>query len=71
MKQRKGKRPASELALAPVDPGQRYKVDEAARYLRCGRATVYAKFRAGTLRRIVDGGRVYVPGADLIKQASP
>jgi len=68
---RQGKPPASEIGLAPIDAGQRYKVDEAARYLRVGRATIYKKFHDGTLRRIVDGGRVFVPGADLIRHASP
>lgn len=68
---RKGKRPTSELNLAPIDAGQRYKVNEAARYLRCGRATIYQKFRDGSLRRIVDRGRVFIPGADLIRQATP
>lgn len=52
--------------LPPLDPSQRYSIDEAAEYLRTSRVQIYKKVAAGRLRLIKDGRRSYISGADLI-----
>ena len=56
-----------ELPLQPVDPGQRYTVDEGSRYLRVSRAQLYLDISAGRLRTITHGRRRYIPGSEIIR----
>lgn len=53
-------------ALPPLDPYQRYTIDETSDYLRASRARVYAKIAAGELTILKDGRRTYVPGTSII-----
>ena len=55
----------------PIDPAQRYNVDEAAEYLRQSRGKTYKDIAAGRLLIVRDGGRVYVPGTEIVKRSSP
>lgn len=65
-KQSKSKR--HEIStLPPIDPGQRYEIPAASSYLRESRSKTYQKIKAGTLSVIRDGGRVYVPGSEIIR----
>jgi excisionase family DNA binding protein len=56
--------------LAPLDVAQRYTVDEAIRYLRSSRATVYKLIAAGKLKTISEGKRRYCPGAEIARLSS-
>jgi len=57
--------------LPPLDPNQRYTIDESADYLRVSRPTIYKKVANGQIRLIEDGRRRFVPGVDLIAQSRP
>lgn len=57
------------LPLSPLDPLQRYTIDEALNYLRTSRATFYEKVNAGVIRLLKDGRRSYVPGTAIIEQS--
>lgn len=48
--------------LPPLDPLQRYSIDEAATYLRQSRAKTYQDISAGRLESFTDGRRRYVSG---------
>lgn len=52
----------SALELPPLDPIQRYTVDEACAYLRSSRAHLYKKISGGEIESLTDGNRRYVPG---------
>jgi excisionase family DNA binding protein len=56
--------------LAPLDPLQRYTVDETVRYLRTSKPTFYAEVRAGRIRTIKHGRRRYVSGAEIARVSS-
>lgn len=58
-------------ALPPVDPRQRYTLDEAAEYLRVSKTRLYEYMRAKTIAVIVDGKRTYVPGAEIERLSQP
>jgi|GEM_PF-3099156 len=53
--------------LAPLDTLQRYSVEEALRYLRTSRGTIYRLIADGALKVRRDGGRTYVPGAEIAR----
>jgi excisionase family DNA binding protein len=53
--------------LAPLDPLQRYTVDETVRYLRTSRPTFYADVKAGRIKTIKHGRRRYVSGAEIAR----
>ena len=55
--------------LPPLDPNQRYAVEEAAAYLRQSRAKTYVDIRKGVLEVIKDGRRTYVPGRAIAKRS--
>lgn len=57
-------------SLPPLDPQQRYDMLETSAYLRKSRSTVYEDIKAGKLRVIKDGGRVYVPGSEIVRLSS-
>jgi hypothetical protein len=56
--------------LAPLDPLQRYTLNEALRYLRMSRPTLYDRIRAGDIITIRDGGRRYVPGSEIVRRST-
>jgi excisionase family DNA binding protein len=56
--------------LAPLDPLQRYSVDEATRYLRVSRPTLYEQIHSGQIATIKDGKRRYIPGSELVRKSS-
>jgi hypothetical protein len=55
--------------LAPVDVNQKYDIEEAMRYERCSRQTLYSEINAGRLKTIRVGRRRYVPGSELARRA--
>lgn len=52
--------------LPPLDPNQRYTIDEALDYLRSSRSHLYGKIAAGEIRTLKDGRRTYIPGTEII-----
>ena len=56
--------------LPPLDERQRYTVDEAIRYLRSSRATIYRDIARGRLLTITEGARRYIPGSEIIRRSS-
>ncbi len=61
---------SSVSSLPPIDPHQRYQIEEANAYLRQSRAKTYIDISAGTLRVIKDGSRVYIPGSEIIRRST-
>jgi hypothetical protein len=57
--------------LSPLDPLQRYTVDEASAYLRQSRAKTYLDIAAGVLESFNDGRRRYVPGTAIAARSRP
>jgi len=59
----------AEKSLIPIalDANQRYSLAEAQAVLRQSRTKTYLDIRAGNLRAIRVGARVYVPGSELIR----
>ncbi len=55
--------------LSPLDPQQRYTVEEAIVYLRKSRKTIYEDINSGRLRTIVEGCRRYVPGSEIARRS--
>jgi excisionase family DNA binding protein len=55
------------ISLPPLDPRQRYTVEESCRYLRTSRTTLYEQINTGLLKTIKQGRRRYVPGAELVR----
>ena len=58
------------IILPPLDPAQRYSIDEANAYLRQSRAKTYKDIAAGKLRTILDGKRRYVPGTEIAARSA-
>lgn len=56
--------------LPPVDPNQRYGIDEANAYLRQSRAKTYNDIAAGALKVIKDGKRTYIPGSEIVRRST-
>jgi hypothetical protein len=56
--------------LPPLDPHQRYSINEAIAYLRSSRYSVYRDVKAGRLPLLKDGRRSYIPGAALIARSA-
>lgn len=57
-------------ALPPVDPLQRYTVDETCVYLRQSPAKTYSDIARGDLRVIKDGSRTYIPGSEIVRRST-
>ena len=57
--------------LAPLDPRQRYTIEEALMYLRLSRARLYAKVHAGEIALLKDGRRTFVNGGDIVRLSAP
>lgn len=51
--------------LPPLDPLQRYTVDEALDYLRISRAKFFQDVRREHIRVIHEGARTFVPGREI------
>ena len=51
--------------LPPLDPLQRYVVEESLAYLRISRQRLYEKIRAGEIKVVKDGRRTYIPGTEI------
>jgi excisionase family DNA binding protein len=56
--------------LAPLDPRQRYSIDEACGYLRISRDYLYNLIREGAIRTIRDGRRQFVPGIEIAQRSA-
>ncbi len=56
--------------LPPLDERQRYTVEEAIRYLRSSRLTIYKDIAAGRLATIKEGKRRYVPGSEIARRSA-
>jgi excisionase family DNA binding protein len=58
---------ATAATLAPLDPRQRYTVEETIAYLRVSRGSVYRLIKDGALRTIRARKRVFVPGSEIAR----
>lgn len=56
--------------LPPLDPLQRYSVDECMAYLRTARSSVYALINSGELGTITEGRRRYIPGSEIARRST-
>lgn len=56
--------------LPPLDPLQRYTVEESCRYLRTSRATLYEEISTGKIATIQEGRRRYVPGSEIARRSA-
>jgi excisionase family DNA binding protein len=62
---------ASKLPkLPPVDVNQRYAITEASTYLRQSRSKIYTDIANGSLQVIRDGGRIYIPGSEIVRKST-
>ncbi|MGO9992851.1 MAG: hypothetical protein ACLPTF_10130 [Steroidobacteraceae bacterium] len=54
--------------LPPLDPLQRYSVNEALQYLRTSRQSFYTKFvNPKRIQVIREGSRCFVPGSEIVR----
>jgi len=53
--------------LPPLDPLQRYAVNESARYLKRAPSTCWLLIAKGHIRVIREGGRTFVPGSEIAR----
>lgn len=56
--------------LEPLDPLRRYPVAVANRYLSQSNAKTYQDIKRGLLKVIRDGGRTYIPAAEIIRRST-
>jgi hypothetical protein len=64
--------PKQNSPLPPLDPLQRYSVDEALSYLRTSRQSFYSKLvNTGRIVLIREAGRRFVPGAEIARLSRP
>jgi excisionase family DNA binding protein len=49
--------------LPPIDSAQRYSIEEAIRYLRISRFTIYERIATGKIATIKEGRRRFCPGS--------
>jgi len=56
--------------LIPLDPAQRYTINETNSYLRQSRGKTYKDIKEGKLAYIKDGRRTYIPGAAILARSS-
>ena len=55
--------------LPPLDPNQRYSVEECNAYLRQSRAKTWRDVKEGKLPVIRDGRRTYIPGSAILERS--
>jgi hypothetical protein len=60
----------SRPALPPLDPAQRYSIEEAILYLRSSRKTLFNDIKQGRLATIREGKRRYVPGTEIVRRSA-
>jgi len=53
--------------LPQLDATQRYTVEEAARYLRTSRWTVYQMLKNSQIQKIKQGKRTFIPGSEIAR----
>jgi excisionase family DNA binding protein len=53
--------------LPALDSAQRYTLGEAAAYLRMCTVSVHRRIKAGEIRAIKHGRKVYVPGSEIAR----
>jgi hypothetical protein len=58
-------------SLPPLDPRQRYSINEASALLRQCRAKTYRDIAAGKIESFKDGSRRYIPGRAIIERSAP
>jgi hypothetical protein len=56
-------------ALPPLDPMQRYSIDETIAYLRSSRKSVFEDIREGRLASIKEGKRRFIPGSEIARRS--
>ena len=59
----------SRPVLPPLDPVQRYSIEEAIAYLRSSRKTLFDDIREGRLATIKEGKRRFVPGSEIARRS--
>jgi len=59
----------SRPILPPLDPVQRYSIEEAIAYLRSSRKTLFDDIREGRLATIKEGKRRFVPGSEIARRS--
>ena len=69
VEKRKAERDARRRSLPPLDPAQRYSIEESIDYLRSSRASVFADIRTGALRVIRERKRVFIPGTEIVRRS--
>lgn len=55
--------------IAPLDPLQRYSVDEAIAYLRSSRKTLFDDIKTGRILTIKEGRRRFIPGSEIARRS--
>lgn len=60
-----------ENTIPPLDPRQRYSVNEASALLRQCRAKTYKDIAADRLESFKDGRRTYITGRSIIARSNP
>lgn len=55
--------------LSPLDPHQRYSIEEAIAYLRSSRKTLFDDIKQGRLATIKEGKRRFVPGSEIVRRS--
>ena len=58
------------VPLPPLDERQRYSIEEAIRYLRSSRLSIYRDIAAGRLITIKEGKRRFVPGSEIARRSA-
>ncbi|GEM_PF-4842180 len=53
--------------LLPLDISQRYSIEEAARYLRTSRWSVFQLLKNNQIQRIKQGKRTFIPGSEIAR----
>jgi hypothetical protein len=61
---------SNRFQMPPIDPRQRYTIEETKAYLRLSRASVYQRINNGSLQIIKDGKRTFVPGSEIARLSS-
>jgi hypothetical protein len=57
-------------ALPPLDPRQRYTIEEATRYLRLSRPSLYLQISTGSILSIKERKRRFIPGSEIVRLSS-
>jgi hypothetical protein len=66
----KPQRPIDARLVPALDLLQRYSIPEANALLRQSNAKTWTQIKTGELRTIRDGGRVYIPGSEIVRRST-